>query len=83
MLTPQRYERLGELFAATCELPPRQRATLLDRECADDPSLRTEVEALLAKDADSRSFLESRGAGKAKAHTTVARCGRTSGAAVT
>ncbi len=59
MVTQAHYERLGELFSATCKLSPRERAAVLDRECADDPSLRAEVEALLAKDAESKSFLES------------------------
>ncbi|MHC4092975.1 MAG: tetratricopeptide repeat protein, partial [Planctomycetota bacterium] len=59
MVTPERYERLGELFSATCKLSPRERAAALDRECADDPSLRRDVEALLAKDSDPSSFLEN------------------------
>lgn len=59
MVTPQRYKRLGELFAAACKLPRHERARLLDLECAGDPTLRSEVETLLAKDAESESFLES------------------------
>ena len=56
---PERYDRLHELFAATCDLEPRPRTTLLDRECAGDPTLRQEVEAMLAQDAASRAFLDA------------------------
>ncbi len=59
MMTPKRYERLDQLFAATCDLGPQQRAELLDRECADDPSLRSDVDWLLANDADPSSFMGS------------------------
>ena len=57
MMTPQRYERVRQLFGATCDLDPRQRARLLERECACDAALRAEVEALLARDADPTLFL--------------------------
>src|SRR5512143_980179 len=43
--------RLQALFAAASELAPAQRDELLTRECADDPGLRAEIEALLAADA--------------------------------
>ncbi len=58
MLSPQRYERLHQLFTAVCELPADERAAVLDRECADDPSLQEKVEALLAKDPGGGSFME-------------------------
>ena len=47
-MNPGRFQRIEALFDAACELPPDQRGALLDRECADDPSLRAEVESLLA-----------------------------------
>ena len=59
MTPPERYERVHHLFAATCELSPPERVAVLERECAGDPSLRSDVEALLVKDADTRTFLES------------------------
>jgi serine/threonine protein kinase/tetratricopeptide (TPR) repeat protein len=58
-MTPQRYERLCRLFESACELEPEQRSALLDRECADDPTLRRDVETLLARDTDPSSFLDS------------------------
>ncbi|MHC4093823.1 MAG: serine/threonine protein kinase, partial [Planctomycetota bacterium] len=59
MMTPQRYERLHRLFESACELEPHQRSALLDSECAGDPTMRREVEALLARDSDPSAFLES------------------------
>ncbi|MCH6551932.1 MAG: serine/threonine protein kinase, partial [Planctomycetes bacterium] len=56
---PERYDRLHELFAATCDLEPQQRTVILDRECAGDPTLRQEVEAMLDQDAASRAFLDA------------------------
>lgn len=58
-MDPERCHRLHELFAATCDLEPQQRAALLDRECAGDPTLRQEVEAMLDQDAASRAFLDA------------------------
>ncbi len=43
-----RWDRLEQLFYAALALPAAGRAQFLDRECADDPSLRGEVESLLA-----------------------------------
>ncbi len=42
-----RYERIKALFLAACELDDQARRDFLDRECADDPELRTEVESLI------------------------------------
>jgi hypothetical protein len=52
------YDRLHRLFETACGLEPQQRSALLDRECAGDPTMRREVEALLARDRDPTSFLE-------------------------
>ena len=59
MITAERYERLRRLFEATYELPPAERPAWLDRECRDDPTLRTEIEELLAKHADPSAFMEN------------------------
>src|SRR6266852_4527202 len=48
-----------ELFATALELTnPADRAALLDRECADNPALRAEVESLLAAHQQASKFLE-------------------------
>jgi serine/threonine protein kinase len=42
-----RWQRLQTLFEAASQETTEGRSALLDRECADDPSLRAEVESLL------------------------------------
>ncbi|NQU24349.1 MAG: hypothetical protein HQ567_23955 [Candidatus Nealsonbacteria bacterium] len=46
-MSPQRHEQAKGVFLAACELDESQIAAFLDRECADDPELRGEVESLL------------------------------------
>src|SRR5262249_43175679 len=53
-MTPQRYERLCELFDRARQRPPGERAAFLEGACAGDPSLRAEVESLLAHDQRAR-----------------------------
>ncbi|HEV8239170.1 MAG TPA: protein kinase [Thermoanaerobaculia bacterium] len=50
-MDPERWRRLSELFAAAREQPEAIRAGFLDRACADDGTLRAEVDALLAQEA--------------------------------
>jgi hypothetical protein len=52
------WARTEKLFAAAVALPPADRAAFLSRECADDPTLRSEVEALLAHHDSAPEFLE-------------------------
>jgi Tol biopolymer transport system component len=59
-VTPERWQQIRDLLEQALELAPEQRAALLDRSCVSDPSLRQEVEVLLAASDDVRSsFLES------------------------
>ena len=58
MATPERHERVYELFVKARKLDEAARAGYLDKACADDASLRKEVEALLAQDSEMTSFLE-------------------------
>src|SRR5262249_52325726 len=53
-------DRVEELFDQAVALPPERRAAFLEAACADDPTLRAEVEGLLACDAD---FAETGGDG--------------------
>lgn len=46
----QDVQRLQSLFAAAAEVPPELRAEMLARECAGDPQLLAELEALLEAD---------------------------------
>ena len=47
------------LFSAALELPAGQRAAYLDGACADDPTLRLRVEALLRVHEEALPFLEA------------------------
>ena len=59
-MTPERWQQIRDLLEQALELAPEQRVALLDRSCASDPSLRQEVEVLLAASDDVRSsFLQS------------------------
>jgi len=58
-VNPERYREVERLYQAALELPPADRAALLEVGCAQDDSLRREVEWLLAQDAETGSFLES------------------------
>ena len=48
LLTPQRWQKIKELFSLALEREREQRAALLDEVCKGDEALRTEVESLLA-----------------------------------
>ncbi len=47
-MTPERYERLGQLYHAALEVEPESRASFLGGACGSDEELRREVELLLA-----------------------------------
>ncbi|HXA65025.1 MAG TPA: protein kinase [Bryobacteraceae bacterium] len=57
-MTPQRYQRVIELFQAASDWGPDARPALLAEACAGDDDLRREVEAMLAADARSGGFLD-------------------------
>ncbi len=54
--------RAREVFGAAVDLPPGERAEFLERACAGDHELRSEVEALLSHDASAGAGFLSRGA---------------------
>ena len=47
-MSDERRTRIKELLAEAAELPTADRSAFLDRECVDDPSLRAELDSLLA-----------------------------------
>jgi len=51
-----RYQRAKKLFLAACDLPPEERETMLQRECAGDAELRADVESLLTHDAPTAAM---------------------------
>jgi serine/threonine protein kinase/tetratricopeptide (TPR) repeat protein len=59
-MTPERWEQVRGVLGEALELAPGQRSVYLDRACSSDPSLRREVETLLASSDDMHSsFLHS------------------------
>ncbi|MDQ3013059.1 MAG: serine/threonine-protein kinase, partial [Acidobacteriota bacterium] len=50
-MTPERYQRIKQIFQAAVDRPPAERPAWLEEACADDAELRREIESLLA-DAD-------------------------------
>src|SRR4029453_15231376 len=58
-MTPEQWHRVKGVFQTAAERDPGQRGAFLDQACAGDPSLRAEVEALLASDGQAVSFIEA------------------------
>jgi eukaryotic-like serine/threonine-protein kinase len=71
-MTPEQWQRVKRVFHAAAERPASERAAFLDRECADDPDLREEIEALLEQDRNDPGLLESRGPLRAMVGATAA-----------
>jgi len=54
-MNPERWRIVTEIFHAALESPLEQRSSYLAAACHDNPSLRVDVDALLAGDAQSRA----------------------------
>lgn len=63
-MTPEKWEKVSELFHSAAELPADERSAFLDRECGDDKTLRAEVESLLAAGSEAGNFISDPIAGK-------------------
>ncbi|HJZ98041.1 MAG TPA: protein kinase, partial [Candidatus Solibacter sp.] len=59
MTSPERFERIQELFHAAVNLSPVEREVFLRDACRADESLRREVELLLAEDARHSGFVKT------------------------
>src|SRR5437899_2723632 len=57
-MTPERWERVNELFEAALEIEPAKRLPFLDAACQSNPGVRAEVERLLAANERAGSFME-------------------------
>ena len=57
-ISDDRWDRINDLLVTVLELDPGDRAAYLDAECAGEPEVRAEVEALLRADAEGPDFLE-------------------------
>jgi tetratricopeptide (TPR) repeat protein/tRNA A-37 threonylcarbamoyl transferase component Bud32 len=62
-MQPSDSDRIKEIFANALELPPNQRGEYLDGVCANDASLRAEIERLLGTLDKSGGILDARSAG--------------------
>src|SRR5262245_6159270 len=56
-MTPERWQKIDEIFHAALEHDSSVRAGFLDRACAGDPELRSDIEALLLSHSQGSSFL--------------------------
>ncbi len=56
--TPERWQRVREVFAAALELPAAERDTFVAASTGDDLELAAEIEALLAAHGRAEGFLE-------------------------
>jgi serine/threonine-protein kinase len=56
-MTPERWQRIEELFRAVADRPPSERSAYLKRECGEDEALQREVLELLAHET-ADGFLE-------------------------
>jgi Tol biopolymer transport system component len=50
-MTPERWQQVKDVLHAAMQREPHERSTFLDQACQDDPSLKPEVESLLASNA--------------------------------
>jgi Tol biopolymer transport system component len=58
-MTPERWQKIEQLYHAALEREESQRAAYLHEVCAGDDALRREVESLLAQEKRRDGFLES------------------------
>jgi serine/threonine protein kinase/Tol biopolymer transport system component len=57
-MNPELWRRVEELFQEALERAPDVRQAFLEETCGNDADLRAQVELLLSKDAQAKSFLE-------------------------
>jgi serine/threonine protein kinase len=58
-MSPERWQKIEQLFHSALGQPPAERAAFLDDACAGDESLRREIELLLAADSQKESSIEA------------------------
>lgn len=51
-MSDNRWQRIEEIFHRAADLAPQDRAVFLDQACGEDPSIRREVESLLAHESE-------------------------------
>src|SRR5919205_2672847 len=58
-MTPERWQRIKELFRAALEREAGERAAFLDAECAGDAEVRAEVESLVVAHEREGEFIDA------------------------
>src|ERR1051326_6107329 len=58
-MTPERWQKVDEIFQAALELNADERAAFLDKSCAGDEELRREVESLISSDEQGLSLIDA------------------------
>jgi hypothetical protein len=58
-LDPERWELVDKILQDALECEPHERGRFLDRACAENPSLRIQVEVLIRSHEAAGSFLKS------------------------
>ena len=58
-MTPERWQKVKEIFHAALDQPLAERTQFIARACADDDELRKEVESLLSSSEKDGSFIDS------------------------
>ncbi len=58
-MTPERWAKIKELFRSSLDRGAGQRGAFLDEACAGDPTLRQEIESLLACDEQAGNFMQA------------------------
>ncbi len=56
-MTPERLRQVDGVFQSAIDLPPERRPEFLDRACANDSDLRSEVESLISSHEQSGDFI--------------------------
>ena len=63
-MTPEEWKKVSEIYHAASELSPESLAEFLEVACDGDPTLRREVESLLAADSEASGFIAEPVVGK-------------------
>src|SRR5215471_12689235 len=58
-MTPERWQKVKQIFQAAIEREPAQRSAYLSAVCAGEDSLRQEVESLIAAHEKTGKFIDS------------------------
>lgn len=58
-MTPERWQKVKEIFEAALKVEPAQRSLFLSRACGSDDNLRLEVESLIAAHEKDGSFIDA------------------------